>query len=110
MTAALPAPAYSLGVPQSIPEVCGQQIEVTVTDGTSNATVTVGPLGCGRGRHRAPAGPGGQADPGGPFDPDPNNPDLPPIPGGAGGEMDNPTYGVGECNLEIVEPTTGQVI
>ena len=110
MTAAPPAPAYSLGVPQSIPEVCGQQIEVTVTDGTSNATVTVGPLGCGRGRPRAPAGPGGQADPGGPFDPDPNNPDLPPIPGGAGGEMDNPTYGVGECNLEIVEPTTGQVI
>jgi len=90
--------------------VCGQQTEVTVTDGVGDATVTVGPLGCPPGRHRAPSGPGGQADPGGPFDPDPNNPDLPPIPGGAGGEMDNPTYGVGECNLEIVEPTTGQVI
>jgi hypothetical protein len=89
--------------------VCGQQIEVTVTDGTGDATVTVGPLGCGRGRHRGPSGPGGQPDPGGPFDPDPNNPTQPPIPPD-GNELDDPTFGIGECELEIVEPTTGQII
>ena len=89
--------------------VCGQQIEVTVTDGVGETTVMVGPLGCGRGRHRGPAGPGGQPDPGGPFDPDPHNPTQPPIPPD-GTELDNPTYGIGSCDLEIVEPTTGHPI